>query len=111
MTGPDSGGCGMDHPCPNGQHTAPAVPDNGGLREAEELWSDLINEDDQGAVDRVAALLAERDEAVRQVAAVRELAGTWEARARTYSEYDDRDKVTHLRQSVSALRRALGDAL
>jgi hypothetical protein len=56
---------------------------------AEQLWSDLINEDDQGAIDKLADLLAEvrRGRALRE--AVEGLAEDWDRTAAIFPEYGD----------------------
>jgi hypothetical protein len=53
---------------------APDTTAGDALREAEQLWRDLINEDDQGAVDKLAQLLADAAELRAKVQRVLDIA-------------------------------------
>lgn len=84
-----------DQPAPSAGQGTERLRDDAG-----ELWHELINEDDQGAVEKLRQIIAERDEARATVQRLRDLLRVL-----------DRINVGYvpqaLREAMDAARRAL----
>jgi hypothetical protein len=91
------------------EQPAPDSTAGGALREAKQLWHDLINEDDQGAVDKLAQLLADAAElraTVQRVEALAEKLDTDITKCRTYAaqaqaEFDLASEASYAMQAAN----------